>query len=144
MLLGVPKIEIIVGQGGQSDCMHRLNVLNNRGSNRPRKSPRMKPMSSRTVACSSRPPLKINKIIISTKYSSSIWKTYVCHESTKTTQSLSILPTLCSRRTTLRTHYVALSKRSSDLSTGQAETTSVERSLGAGHLQDTLALRNEG
>ena len=37
LLLGVPKIEIIIGQGGQSDCMHRLNVLNNRGSNRPRK-----------------------------------------------------------------------------------------------------------
>ena len=36
LLLDISKIEIIVGQGGQSDCMHRFNVLNNRGSNRHR------------------------------------------------------------------------------------------------------------
>ena len=43
----------------------------------------------------------------------------------------------------LRFLYVVLSKRSFDWSTGQEETASVERSLAADDLQDTVSLGNE-
>ena len=39
--------------------------------------------------------------------------------------------------------YVVLSKRSSDSSTDQGETASVERPFAAGHLQNTVGLGNE-
>jgi hypothetical protein len=43
----------------------------------------------------------------------------------------------------LRFLYVVLSKRSTDLSTGQGETASVQRPVVAGHLQNTVGLSNE-
>jgi hypothetical protein len=33
LLLDIPKIKIIVRHGGQSGCVHALDVLNDRGSN---------------------------------------------------------------------------------------------------------------
>jgi hypothetical protein len=44
----------------------------------------------------------------------------------------------------MRILHVVPSKRSSDLSTDQGETTSVERRFAAGHLQNTVGLGNEG
>jgi hypothetical protein len=43
----------------------------------------------------------------------------------------------------LRFLYVVLSKRSSDSSTDQGETASVERPFAAGYLQNTVGLCNE-
>jgi hypothetical protein len=43
----------------------------------------------------------------------------------------------------LRFLYVVLSKRSSDLTTDQGETASVEPPLAAGHLQNIVGLDNE-
>jgi hypothetical protein len=43
----------------------------------------------------------------------------------------------------LRFLYVVLSKRSSDSSTDQGETASVERPFAAGHLRNTVGLSNE-
>ena len=43
----------------------------------------------------------------------------------------------------LQFHYVVLSERSCDSSTGQGERASVERPVAAGHLQDTVGLSNE-
>ena len=40
-------------------------------------------------------------------------------------------------------HYVVISERSYDSSTGQGVTASVERPVEAGHLQDTAGLSNE-
>jgi hypothetical protein len=48
-----------------------------------------------------------------------------------------------SQRTTLQFPYVVLSERSFDSSTGQEEKASVERRAVAGHLQDTVGIRNE-
>ena len=48
-----------------------------------------------------------------------------------------------SQRTTLQFPYVVLSERSFDSSTGQEEKASVERRVAAGHLQDTVGIRNE-
>ena len=44
----------------------------------------------------------------------------------------------------LRFLYVVLSKRSSDSSTDQEETASVERPFAADHLQNTVGFGNEG
>ena len=69
-------------------------------------------------------------------------KTYAFRESTRMTRSPSILLTHCSRRTMLQFLYVVLSKRSSDSSTDQGETTSVERPFLADHLQKTEYCRS--
>ena len=70
-------------------------------------------------------------------------KTYVYRESIRTTPQLSILLMHCPRRTMLQSHYVELSERSRDLSTGQEEKAIVERPVAAGHLGDTVGLNNE-
>jgi hypothetical protein len=70
-------------------------------------------------------------------------KTYIFHESTRVTPSPSILLTHCFRRTTLWFLYVVHSKRSSDSSTDQGETASIERPFAAGHLQNAVGLGNE-
>jgi hypothetical protein len=70
-------------------------------------------------------------------------KTYVYHESTGATLLLSIPLAHCFRRTTLWSHYVELSERSFDSSTGQGERASVELPVVAGHLQDIVGLSNE-
>jgi hypothetical protein len=43
----------------------------------------------------------------------------------------------------LRSQAVVLSEQSCDSSTGQGERASVERPVGAGHLQDAVCLSNE-
>jgi hypothetical protein len=80
---------------------------------------------------------------ISAKHSLEVQKTYVYHESTRVTPSLSILSMHCSRRTILQFHCVVRSKQSCDLSTGQGERASVELPIATGHLQHTVCLRNE-
>ena len=65
-----------------------------------------------------------------------IRKTYVYHERTRVTPSLSILLMNHSRNTMLRSPFGALSERSYDPSTGQAGTAGVERRIVAGHLRD--------
>ena len=70
-------------------------------------------------------------------------KTYVYRESIRTTPQLSILLMHCPRRTMLQSHYVELSERSRDLSTGQEERAIVERPDAAGHLGDTVGLNNK-
>jgi hypothetical protein len=70
-------------------------------------------------------------------------KTYVYHESTKATPSLSILLANRSPRTMLRFPYVVLSERNCDSLTGQGEIANVERRIAAGHLQYAVGLSNE-
>src|SRR6266705_3501936 len=78
------------------------------------------------------------------RHSSVVRKTYVFHESTTGTPSLSILLTQCTRKTMPRFLYVGFSKRSFDSSTDQGETANVECPFAAGHLQNTVGFGNEG
>ena len=97
--------------------------------------------SSRTEVCFFPPPLEGQKVISDSRWRSG--NTYVYHESTRANPSLSILSMRYYRRTTLLSHYVVLSERSFDSSTGQGGRASTEHPFAAGHLQDPVGLSNE-
>ena len=97
---------------------------------------------SHTKVCSFLRPL-YDRLVIDTKYSAVVQKTYVFRRSTTVTPSPSSLSTNCSRRTMLRFLYVAISKQSFDSSTDQGERASVERPFAAGRLQNTIGLGNQ-
>ena len=82
-----------------------------------------------------RPGFNINKQLMQGTRSLGAQNTYVYHESTKMTLSLSILSIHCSQRTMRRFRRVVLSERSCDWLTGQGETASVERPAAADRLQ---------
>ena len=69
-----------------------------------------------------------------------IGKTYVCHVSTRVTLTLSTQLKLCPQRTTRRSHYGVLSKRSRGFSKGQEVRANVEHPFVVGHLQGSVGL----
>ena len=98
--------------------------------------------TSLTEVCFSPPPLQ-DRQVINAKHLLRVQKTYVFHESTRVTLSLSIPLAHCSQRTILQSHCDELSERRCDSSMGQGERASVEFPVAAGHLQDMIGLNNE-
>ena len=87
--------------------------------------------------CSSLTPLRDQRVI-DVKHSSVVRETYVYHESTIATPSISIPSMPCFRRTMQPFHYVVISKRSRGSSTGPGGKASLGHPFAAGRLQDTI------